>query len=338
MDQTTIFVVIIIVVIFVLMIWWIRNRNRDCPHLLVKQNDNISSLLQVKSLREKPETIPVFLRGDDRPIVTAPKIKNKIELPRNFDARTRWSGWITPVSDQGTCGSCWAFSSSGVFGDRIRIATNGQELANDQISQYHLAACMKCGTNSMNKVCTSVCSGNYMDEVVGYLKTHGAYGKKEVGNDGQYICYKPVNGSMSKLYKASSSYRVNPYSVYQLSDGYKRAENEYSIMYDIYHHGPVTATIQVFDPMARERLHQNFYLYQGGIYGTNWNLGDPRESDGYHAIAVIGWGEELVNNVPVKYWIIRNSWGPDWGENGYGRIIRGENRIIIESDLWTISY
>ena len=61
----------------------------------------------------------------------------------------------------------------------------------------------------------------------------------------------------------------------------------------------------------------------------------PKETDGYHAIAIIGWG---VESDGTKYWIIRNSWGPEWGQNGYGKILRGENRAIIESDLWAMHY
>jgi C1A family cysteine protease len=123
----------------------------------------------------------------------------------------------------------------------------------------------------------------------------------------------------------------------ELSNPTKREENEYAIMHDIYKYGPVTATIRIFDPTTKGELHQNFYLYKSGVFGTDWNR-DPSSSDGYHAIAIVGWGEDMVKGSLVKYWIIRNSWGSDWGIQGFGKVVRGVNRAIIESDIWTMQY
>lgn len=48
---------------------------------------------------------------------------------------------------------------------------------------------------------------------------------------------------------------------------------------------------------------------------------------GGHAIRILGWGVE--NDIP--YWLIANSWNSDWGDNGYFKILRGQDHCGIES-------
>ncbi|XP_053205499.1 procathepsin L-like [Panonychus citri] len=74
---------------------------------------------------------------------------------------------------------------------------------------------------------------------------------------------------------------------------------------------------------AAIQVTQGFQLYSGGIFD------DPtcsnNEEDLNHAIAIIGFGSSGGQD----WWLIKNSWGPTWGENGYGRIARGKNTCGI---------
>lgn len=336
------------------------------------ETDNASKTLDTSKTRKtannqqlpKSETVPVFLRNDGRILVTAPKLKvSDMNVPADFDCRKVYAHLgMTPVYDQGACGSCWAFSSSATFGDRVKISTNGSALAvDDFISQYHLAACMKCGNNG-NMVCTRVCDGNYMDDVMTYIKKTGVYPfsyikmyKPMILNE--YICFKPPKSEGSRsggkgkkgkkksvgevgsdgALRASSVYRVNSHGPDELSDPKKREYNALRIAYDIFTYGPVAATIKVFDPLNSAELDKNFYLYKSGIFGYPWDK-DPKDMDGYHALNIVGFGVETVKGVDVEYWILRNSWGTGWGMGGYGKIAKGKNRAIIESDVWATHF
>ena len=76
-------------------------------------------------------------------------------------------------------------------------------------------------------------------------------------------------------------------------------------------------------PIAtRFDVYDDFYAYGSGIY--QHTLGSFM---GGHAVEFVGYGEENG----AKYWKVKNSWGPDWGEAGYFRIIRGINDVGIEA-------
>lgn len=82
-------------------------------------------------------------------------------------------------------------------------------------------------------------------------------------------------------------------------------------MNEIFQRGPITCALAVTDALRN---------YTGGIFVDT--TGRVEED---HDISVTGWGEENG----VKYWIVRNSWGSYWGENGTFRLIRGTNNLGI---------
>ena len=101
---------------------------------------------------------------------------------------------------------------------------------------------------------------------------------------------------------------------------YGSVAGEKNMMKAIYARGPITCTIAVPDDLLD---------YKGGVY---------RDTTGTHSldhsISVAGWGETEDGE---KYWIARNSWGTFWGENGWFRIVRGENNLGIEADCqWAV--
>lgn len=87
------------------------------------------------------------------------------------------------------------------------------------------------------------------------------------------------------------------------------------IQNEIMTNGPVEGAFTVYE---------DFINYKEGVYKhvTGKALGG-------HAIRILGWGVE--DETP--YWLIANSWNTDWGNNGYFKILRGENHCGIEAEI-----
>merc|ERR1712106_235513 len=79
--------------------------------------------------------------------------------------------------------------------------------------------------------------------------------------------------------------------------------------------GPVQAVMEVYT---------DFFMYSRGVYKRT-NLASDMPV-GYHAVRMLGWGQEGTE----KYWTVANSWGTEWGEDGLFRISRGGNECVIE--------
>jgi len=97
----------------------------------------------------------------------------------------------------------------------------------------------------------------------------------------------------------------------------------------------------------------DFFMYRNGVYQKS-SL-QTAQRVGYHSVRIVGWGESFVQGRNVKYWVIctdlfinwilfipemtiipffqtvANTWGVGWGEQGYFRILRGENECDIET-------
>ena len=97
------------------------------------------------------------------------------------------------------------------------------------------------------------------------------------------------------------------------------------MMEAIYKRGPVTIGFEVY---------HDFMSYKSGIYHHNYDLEDsqygkfaPFELTN-HAVLVVGWG---TSDMGDKYWIVKNSWGPEWGQDGFFWIKRGNDECGMES-------
>jgi len=111
---------------------------------------------------------------------------------------------------------------------------------------------------------------------------------------------------------------------YNYVGGFYGACNEELMRIALVTGGPLAVSFQVYN---------DFQSYRSGIYkhtkvdvqGQNGRFNPFDETN--HAVLAVGYGEEKGQ----KYWIVKNSWGATWGEQGYFRIARGNNEVAIES-------
>jgi len=247
------------------------------------------------------------------------------DLPATFDARQQWPNCPTigQIRDQGDCGSCWAFGAVEAMSDRYCIASNGQQTP--QISAEDLTSCCD--------ACGDGCDGGFPSAAWSYwtetgLVTGGLY-NSNVGCQPYSLpsCSHHVNGTLPPCPSSisptpectstcESSYST-PYkkdkhfgkSAYTISNDVSQIQTE------IYKNGPVEADFTVY---------ADFPTYKSGVY-----IQTSDDALGGHAIRILGWGTEGG----VDYWLVANSWNPEWGDKGYFKIRRGTDECGIEDDI-----
>lgn len=208
-------------------------------------------------------------------------LDDKVErLPKTVDYRKK--GMVSSVKNQGSCGSCWAFSSAGALEGQLAKKT-GQLM---DLSPQNLVDCV---TEN------SGCGGGYMTNAFKYVQENGGIDSEEaypyIGQD------EPCRYNSSGMAAQCKGYKEIP------------MENEHALAVAVWKVGPVSVGI--------DATLQTFQFYQKGVYyDSNCNKDDIN-----HAVLAVGFGVTVKGK---KYWIVKNSWGEDWGNKGY--ILMARNR------------
>lgn len=215
-----------------------------------------------------------------------------MRLPKSvrIDDAVDWrkEGAVTPIKNQGQCGSCWAFSTTGSLeGQHFRKSGKLVSLSEQQL--------VDCSGKTGNEGC----NGGLMDNAFEYIKENGG-----LDTEDSY----PYHAHQEKCH-------FNKKTIGATCSGYIDIESgdEDALKQAVATIGPVSVAIDVTE--------DKFMFYKEGIF---FDDGCSNERDALnHGVLVVGYG----SNSTADFWVVKNSWGETWGEDGYIRMARNNNNM-----------
>lgn len=196
-------------------------------------------------------------------------------------------GGVTPVKDQGQCGSCWSFSTTGAL-EGAYFAKNGELVS---FSEQQLVDC----DNLRNGGRDQGCNGGLMDNAFAWIGKNGGLCAE---TDYPYVSgTTKTQGTCVKTCKVLDGSSVVKYVDVSPSDDAQM----------------MAAISQQPVAIAIEADQKEFQLYKSGVFsGTCGTTLD-------HGVLAVGYGTENGED----YYLVKNSWGTTWGSSGFIKLVRG---------------
>lgn len=248
------------------------------------QREFVSTMNGYKSsLKQKDQ------QNDEHPVVAHElrelDYKVSFEVPRFVDWRQH--GYVSPVKDQGHCGSCWAFSSTGALeGQHYKKTGNLISL-----SEQNLVDCSK-------KYGNMGCDGGLMENAFRYIRdNHG------LDTENSY----PYEAHDAKCRFKNRTVGADDKGFVAIPSG-----DEARLTKAIALKGPVSVAI--------DASQESFRLYESGVYDEP--ACGNQEDNLDHGVLVVGYGTDPIHG---DYYLVKNSWSELWGQAGYIKMARNRD-------------
>jgi cathepsin L len=217
-------------------------------------------------------------------------------IPSSFDARTK--GWVSPVKDQKSCGSCWAFAAVAMYESNYLKTNPG----NIDASEQHALDCVQgsCGGGLSYRVYEWMVNDDKT------LKTEASYP------------YQAKTQSCPRT-GGTSQYEADSWKVLRSDGDLNKIADVNTIKQGILAYGAVNASLEV---------NGDWSGYTSGV--LNGMPSDFNNPSSNHAILIIGWNDTL------GAWLVKNSWGTNWGLDGfcwvkYNHYNIGKRAAVVEA-------
>ena len=262
------------------------------------------------------EAFPVKTEEQLAKIIKDPQPTRSFDdLPSQFSWLDYAGGnWMTPAKDQANCGSCWAFGALGCVESSINIASGYPDKDFDLSEQYVLSCLGSAGS----------CSGGWMSEAFDCIQSTNT-GSSGNGINGvplescmpyQAVDYIPCDDKCDdwdfvELSNDGKLWEIESWGVTAISED---SESDWNMLKTwVMDYGPISVDIVASGGWNSFWSNNN---NPNAVYQND----DPGITN--HAQILCGWVDDssIVNG---GYWILKNSWGSDWGYNGYSNVAYG---------------
>ncbi|KAJ3439954.1 cysteine protease rdl2-related [Anaeramoeba flamelloides] len=230
--------------------------------------------------------------------------KNLKNVPDSLDLRQ--DGMVTPIQDMGQCEGCWSFAIIAAIEGCVAKET-------DQLIKLSEQELIDCDYYPIigQKGCNSGSTFKGMDWII----DNGGVTSLE---NYPYVGYTNNCGGTSGSVSTITGY----HQVINTEDSVKTA---------LFDEGPLFCTVDAHT--------YKFQLYKGGLfYDSNCSA---KKSDLNHSMTIVGYGSDTFSNSDNdydspsdKYWIVKNSWGTTFGDDGYVYMSRGSNNCGILTEAY----
>jgi cathepsin F len=237
-------------------------------------------------------------------------------LPSSINWVTQ--GKVSPIKDQGQCGSCWTFSTSGAIESAYAIK-NGVDAKGLLLSEQAIVDCsLNCSNvDPYGPICNQGCNGGWpwaaLTDVIrwGGLPTEADY--PYTAQDGTCVL------SGKKVFAPPKGYNC-------LSGPDQKGgpADEVTAMPTALQAGPLSIALNA----------DLFQSYSSGIINVDPSSCVNNQLD--HAVLLVGYDSDTTTTPPTPYWLIKNSWGTSWGESGYVRMYRGNGLCGVNAGVMQV--